>query len=133
MSHSDVLHNEAIFPEPMRFRPERWFHATDQQNRCFVPFGKGTRMCIGMEYVHLCSYSSKVRSSPPVLTWLDRFAYGEMYMSLATILCRFDLELFETSWERDVSYTRDCFLGESDRASPGIRIKVVADSGKFAS
>lgn len=54
-------------------------------------------------------------------------------MSLATILCRFDLQLFETSWERDVSYTRDCFLGGSDRASPGIRLKVTADNGRFTS
>lgn len=52
-------------------------------------------------------------------------------MSLATILCRFNLQLFETSWERDVAYTRDCFLGEPDRASQGIRVKVTADSGSF--
>ena len=54
-------------------------------------------------------------------------------MSLATILRRFDLQLFETFWERDVEYTRDCFLGESDRASPGIRVKVTADNGNFTS
>ena len=78
-------------------------------------------------------YSGELRSSPSVLIWLDRFAYGEMYMSLATILCRFDLQLFETLWERDVEHTRDCFLGESDRASPGIRVKVTADSGNFTS
>ena len=75
----------------------------------------------------------RVRQSPPVLTWFDRFAYGEMYMSLSTILCRFDLELFETHYERDVDYTRDCFLGEPDPSSPGIRVKVVADHGIFAS
>lgn len=51
MSHADILHNDAIFPEAMKFLPSRWFHATAQQNRLFVPFGKGTRMCVGMEYV----------------------------------------------------------------------------------
>jgi hypothetical protein len=62
----------------------------------------------------------------------DSFAYAEMYMSLATILCRFDLQLFETNRERDVDYTRDCFLGEADPSSPGIRVKVIADNRKFA-
>ena len=90
-------------------------------------------MCISIEYVNLCSYINESCSSPLILTWLDRFAYGEMYMSLATILCRFDLQLFETSWRRDVSYTRECFLDESDRASPGIRVRVVADNRKFTS
>jgi hypothetical protein len=55
-----------------------------------------------------------------------------MYITLSTLICRFDLELFETYRERDVNHVRDCFLGESDRASPGIRVKVVADTGKFA-
>lgn len=51
MSHRDILHNETIFPDPLKFMPERWFNATEGQNRSFVPFGKGTRMCIGMEYL----------------------------------------------------------------------------------
>jgi cytochrome P450 len=51
MSHPDILHNGDIFPEPLKFKPERWFNATERQNRSFVPFGKGTRMCVGMEYV----------------------------------------------------------------------------------
>ncbi|KAL1619767.1 hypothetical protein SLS56_009968 [Neofusicoccum ribis] len=49
MSIPDIVHSENIFPEPMKFMPERWFNATDLQNRYFVPFGKGTRMCVGME------------------------------------------------------------------------------------
>lgn len=54
-----------------------------------------------------------------------------MYMSLAAVLTRFDLELHETDWERDVHYSRDCFLGEPDPKSAGIRVKVVADRGSF--
>ena len=60
-----------------------------------------------------------------------RFAYGEMYMSLATILTRFELQLYETDWARDVAYSRDCFLGEAARHSPGIRIKVLSDNKKW--
>jgi hypothetical protein len=47
-------------------------------------------------------------------------------------MCRFDLELFETYRERDVDYIRDCFIGEPDPASQGIRVKVIADNGVFA-
>ncbi|KAI0975889.1 cytochrome P450 [Xylaria arbuscula] len=104
MSQGDILHNDEIFPEALKFKPERWFNPTDFQKRMYVPFGKGTRMCIGVD-----------------------FAYIEMYMSLATILSRFELELFDTNWERDVAYSRDCFLGESRRDSPGIRVKVVSN------
>ncbi|KAK5629883.1 hypothetical protein RRF57_005598 [Xylaria bambusicola] len=108
MSHGDILHNDEIFPEAMKFKPERWFDPTEQQKKMYVPFGKGTRMCIGAE-----------------------FAYIEMYMSLATIMCRFDLELFDTNWERDVAYSRDCFLGEASPSSPGIRVKVRGDNKRF--
>lgn len=54
-----------------------------------------------------------------------------MYITLAMLFSRFDLELFETYRHRDIDYVRDCFLGEPDRASPGIRVKVVADNGKY--
>ncbi|KAH6606462.1 cytochrome P450 monooxygenase [Trichoderma cornu-damae] len=49
MSHPDILLNDDIYPEALKFKPERWFNATEQQNKMFVPFGKGTRMCIGVE------------------------------------------------------------------------------------
>lgn len=54
------------------------------------------------------------------------FAYAEMYITLATLLCRFDLELFETYRERDIDYVRDCFLGEPSAESLGVRVKVSA-------
>ncbi|KAF2970083.1 hypothetical protein GQX73_g3437 [Xylaria multiplex] len=104
----DILHNDDIFPEAMKFRPDRWFNATEQQNRMFVPFGKGTRMCIGLE-----------------------FAYVEMYMSLTSLLTRFDFELYDTNWERDVRFSRDCFIGEATPESAGIRVKVLADTKKL--
>lgn len=42
--------NEAIFPDPERFDPERWMSddAADLQ-KYLVPFGSGSRMCIGMK------------------------------------------------------------------------------------
>ncbi|UKZ80114.1 hypothetical protein TrVFT333_007879 [Trichoderma virens FT-333] len=108
MSHPDVLHNPTIYPEPLKFNPERWFNPSEQANRSFVAFGKGTRMCQGMD-----------------------FAYAEMYITLATLFLRFDLELFETYRGRDIDYVRDCFLAEASPSSQGIRVKVVSNSGKY--
>lgn len=61
----------------------------------------------------------------------NSFAYIEVYMSLSALITRFDLELYDTTWERDVAYTRDCFLGEASRDSPGIRVKVLADNKRW--
>ena len=104
MSTRDILHDEAIYPEPMAFKPQRWFQATEQQNRCFVAFSKGTRVCPGSDFAHV-----------------------EMYLVLAMLLPRFELELFDTYRERDVDYIRDCFLGGCEPSSRGIRVRVVAD------
>lgn len=38
--------DEAAFPEPHRFLPERWENATDAMLTNFFAFGKGTRSCI---------------------------------------------------------------------------------------
>jgi cytochrome P450 len=41
----------AIFPDPMKFSPERWLQGAEESNRLnryMVPFGKGSRMCVGM-------------------------------------------------------------------------------------
>ncbi|XP_067648620.1 cytochrome P450 3A29-like [Haliotis asinina] len=42
------LHRNAdIFPEPNKFKPERWENA-DFHQMAYLPFGQGPRMCIGM-------------------------------------------------------------------------------------
>ena len=48
MTTVDVLMNEDIFPEPKRFVPERWLENPDLV-RYFVPFGKGSRQCLGIK------------------------------------------------------------------------------------
>lgn len=52
MTPRSVLHDASVFPDPHSFRPERWLDCTDEEqkkamNKAFVPFGRGTRMCIG--------------------------------------------------------------------------------------
>ncbi|KAF2023221.1 cytochrome P450, partial [Setomelanomma holmii] len=47
----DVLLDEGIFEQPTEFRPERWLTKDKHHARCFVPFGKGSRMCLGLHLV----------------------------------------------------------------------------------
>jgi hypothetical protein len=44
-----------IFPEPNKFDPERWIRGGEELERYCVPFGKGSRRCIGMRYVYRLS------------------------------------------------------------------------------
>lgn len=49
-----VLHqDEEYFPDPLKFDPERWLDPKEARrlDKAFVPFGKGTRGCVGMPYV----------------------------------------------------------------------------------
>ena len=50
MTSVDILMNETIFPNPKAFIPERWIDAP-HLDRYFVPFGKGTRQCLGVKLV----------------------------------------------------------------------------------
>lgn len=56
--------NEDVFSDPDTFNPDRWFHPTTQMKRHFMPFGLGSRICIGMHLAMLelrLSISSLVR------------------------------------------------------------------------
>ncbi|KAJ3297508.1 hypothetical protein HK104_000410 [Borealophlyctis nickersoniae] len=62
--------DEKYWPEPLEFRPERWFDETAKTNPAYMPFGAGPFMCPGM-----------------------RFANLSMRMSLARIVQRYDFTL----------------------------------------
>ena len=56
MDHHYTHLDPVIFPEPKKFNPDRWRVATERAEsfeRYFLPFGRGSRMCIGMKYVIL--------------------------------------------------------------------------------
>jgi cytochrome P450 len=62
-----------LFPDPMRFDPERWLGAQGPRNKkWFAPFGRGTRICLGMQYV-FCSNcqlpTPRCLSALKKLTW----------------------------------------------------------------
>jgi len=48
MTAVHVLMNEKVFPDPHSFVPERWQN-NPGIDRYFVPFGKGTRACLGIK------------------------------------------------------------------------------------
>jgi cytochrome P450 len=54
MTLRDILLDPSIFPEPLEFRPERWLPGNpdlERISRAYLPFGRGSRMCIGLKYV----------------------------------------------------------------------------------
>jgi len=61
-----------------------------------------------------------------VVNWRDpnsSFALAELYIVIACVFRRFDLELYDTIRERDVDVVRDYFIGEVSPETCGIRVK----------
>ncbi|KAI1193053.1 cytochrome P450 [Nemania serpens] len=79
--------DEKIFPEPMRFDPDRWMDATARRvaGKKFAPFSRGTRICLGM---HL--------------------AWAEMYLLCSALVQRFDFTVKDATTE-DFQFERDNF------------------------
>ena len=65
-----LMHRDpAVFPDPMRFDPERWMVSTEHSHHLdhhMVPFGRGQRQCVGMP-----------------------LAYSELYVTLGSLFRRF--------------------------------------------
>jgi cytochrome P450 len=63
--------NPEAFPEPSKFDPTRWINQPPEvmrlMEKCFVPFSRGSRMCIG-----------------------QNLAMCELYVTLGTLFRRFD-------------------------------------------
>ena len=57
------------------------------------------------------------------------FAMAELYVFIASMLRRFELELCNTVRERDIDIVRDSFIGEASIESPGVYIKVIGAHG----
>ena len=104
MTFSDILFDADVFPEPDKFDPSRWLDTAehgDRLERYQVGFGKGSRMCVGMN-----------------------LAYAEVYFVVAVILYRFDLELYDFQYERDLKTVRDAFISLPSKESKGVTVKL---------
>ena len=99
-----LLHeNEGTFPDSRAFKPERWLGEAQQQlNRYLVPFGRGTRSCLGIN-----------------------LAWAELYLTLANVFRRFDFDVSQVDRERDVDVAKDVIMGVPSRDSKGIIVKVL--------
>lgn len=78
----------------MKFSPDRWLEpdASQKLDKYFIPFGKGSRQCIGMPYVYLDpSCIDRATSVYAHASDLDcRLAFCELYVTLGTMVRRFE-------------------------------------------
>jgi len=99
-------HDESIFPQSYTFIPERWLGNPRAPNdkvrlkRYMTSFGKGSRICLGMNLAH-----------------------AEIVLVIAAVFRRFNLEIFESSYE-DVRIVRDVVAPDASRDSKGVRARV---------
>ncbi|GLA36171.1 hypothetical protein AnigIFM63309_002085 [Aspergillus niger] len=101
-----ILRDPNIFPEPLRFLPERWLlEPGDLRNleRYLVTFSRGTLGCLG-----------------PSMCW------AWLYLVLGTLLRKFEMRLYDTT-ERNLEVVRDKFLGQTRRGMNRIQIKVLRE------
>lgn len=92
-----------VFPDPAEFKPERWIearHNNTRLDRYMVSFGRGSRQCVGIN-----------------------LAYAELFLTLATVLSRFDMKIYKTT-TKDVRVARDYFVGVPEPGSQGVRVIV---------
>lgn len=101
MSTHFIHLDPSYFTSPYEFDPDRWLDAAQGKEKYVIPFSRGTRSCIGL---HL--------------------AGAELYITVACLFRRFELQLYETTF-RDVEITWDGFSGGFRPESKGVRVKVL--------
>ena len=100
----DVLLDPEIFPEPREFDPDRYLRAAEKGERLdryLVSFSRGGRSCAGIN-----------------------LAYAELYLTVAALVSRFDMELFDFDRARDLDVVRDKFIGMPSREARPIRFRL---------
>lgn len=93
MSTYHILMNEDVFPDPKAFIPERWIGHPELE-RYFVPFGKGTRQCLGIKWAPHYIICPSCRLS--LTNWDNSLAQAELYITVATIFTRYQFQLHDT-------------------------------------
>jgi cytochrome P450 len=94
--------NSENFPSPQVFNPDRWLKADSERrlSKYLVNFSKGTRSCLGMN-----------------------LAKAEIYLTLAAVFHRFDMELYDTD-RSDVDIVHDYFNPSPKDDTKGVRVIV---------
>lgn len=100
----DVLLDPEIFPSPREFDPDRFARAAgagERLDRYLVSFSRGGRSCAGIN-----------------------LAYAELYLTVAALVSRFDMELFDFDRARDLDVVRDKFIGMPSKEARSIRFRL---------
>ncbi|KAI0016236.1 cytochrome P450 [Xylariomycetidae sp. FL0641] len=63
----DVHNDPSIYPEPEKFLPDRWATPEERRrlNRYLLPWGRGTRLCLGMELATIDTFLTVSRLFSP--------------------------------------------------------------------
>jgi hypothetical protein len=121
MTSVHILMNEKIFPNSKSFIPERWINRPDL-DRYFVPFGKGSRACLGIKYFSP-PFSAGYMDESSLLNNYHSLAQAELYIALATIFSRFNFEFYETDIS-DVEMAHGYLVPYPKWESKGVRVRV---------
>lgn len=100
----DVLLDPEIFPDPREFDPDRHLRAAESGERLdkyLVSFSRGARSCAGIN-----------------------LAYAELYLTVAALVGRFDMELVDFDRARDLDVVRDKFIGMPSKEAKPIRFSL---------
>lgn len=95
----------SVFPSPEIFDPDRWTTAANDGvnlTKYLVSFTKGSRGCLGIS-----------------------MAYAEMYLTVARIIRRFEMELYETT-ESDVEAYHIRLTGYPRKGKGEVKVKISA-------
>ncbi|KAK6331811.1 hypothetical protein TWF718_002353 [Orbilia javanica] len=81
-SHYFYHTNPNVFPEPLKFNPERWLTGdTRELERYFMPFSRGSRVCIGLN-----------------------LAWGELSLTLARLIRRYEISFSDEFKEENMEW-----------------------------
>lgn len=114
MPYHLTMRDPKVFPNSNSWIPERWID-NPRLDRYILTFGRGTRMCLGLE-----------------------LAWQELYLVTAGVFRKYDrydpttagkqvnhtLELYETRRERDVDMNADSIIIRLGKGSHGVRLRV---------
>ncbi|GKT52658.1 cyrochrome P450 monooxygenase [Colletotrichum spaethianum] len=129
MSAYLVHTHKRLYPDPTKFTPERWLLRDGRKGRhlerYLLTFSRGSRQCLGMQYVLAVSSLITLFGHPADHTASDRLAYCELYVAIAALTLRVveNMKLYSTT-DADVVYDFDLALGMTKRGSEGIRVEV---------
>lgn len=86
--------NPQVYTDPETFRPERWLEdgADALENGYFVPFSKGSRMCLGHKCAIILCYETMAFVPHPFVS----LAWCEMYLALASIFRKTTIRIHDT-------------------------------------